>query len=148
MGIIIIIRCNARSCPAIWITVKCCYPLKFIYSEKATKFCEIVPLLLTTVHTVKSKGKISQNFVAFSEYMNFNMTLKAKKRRKIPYVYFFLVKKSPPSMEFICIQTSYCNLFTVSAKKSAETAEWIQKKYVSIALSWTVQYYSINGKWI
>jgi hypothetical protein len=26
---------------------------------------------LTTVHTVKSKRKISQNFVAFSEYMNF-----------------------------------------------------------------------------
>ena len=44
--------------------------LKFIYSEKATKFCEIFPLLLTTVHTVKSK--ISQNFVAFSEYMNFD----------------------------------------------------------------------------
>ena len=44
--------------------------LKFTYSEKATKFCEIFPLLLTTVHTVKSKGKISQNFVAFSEYMN------------------------------------------------------------------------------
>ena len=45
--------------------------LKFIYSEKATKFCKIFPLLLTAVHTVKSKGKISQNFVAFSEYMNF-----------------------------------------------------------------------------
>ena len=45
--------------------------LKFIYSEKATKFCEIFPLLLTTVHTVKSKGKISQNFVAFLEYTNF-----------------------------------------------------------------------------
>ena len=45
--------------------------LKFIYSEKATKFCEIFPLLLTTVHTVKSKMKISQNFVAFSKYMNF-----------------------------------------------------------------------------
>jgi hypothetical protein len=26
---------------------------------------------LTAVHTVKSKGKISQNYVAFSEYMNF-----------------------------------------------------------------------------
>ena len=26
-----------------------------------------------TVHTVKSKRKISQNFVAFSEYMNFNL---------------------------------------------------------------------------
>ena len=45
--------------------------LKFMYSEKATKFCEIFTLLLTTVHTVKSKVKISQNFVAFSEYMNF-----------------------------------------------------------------------------
>ena len=44
--------------------------VKFIYSEKATKFCEIFPLLLTAVHTVKSKGKILQNFVAFSEYMN------------------------------------------------------------------------------
>ena len=44
---------------------------EFIYSEKATKFCEIFPLLLTTVHTVKSNGKISQNFVAFSECMNF-----------------------------------------------------------------------------
>ena len=49
--------------------------LKFMYSEKAKKFCEIFPFLLTTVHTVKSKGKISQNFVAFSEYMNFNMAL-------------------------------------------------------------------------
>ena len=45
--------------------------LKFIYSEKAAKFCETFPLLLTTVHTVKSKVKISQNSVAFSEYMNF-----------------------------------------------------------------------------
>ena len=36
------------------------------------KFCEIFPLLLTTVHTVKSEGKISKNVVAFSEYMNFN----------------------------------------------------------------------------
>ena len=45
--------------------------LKFIYSEKATKFWEIFTLILTTVHTVKSKMKISQNFVAFSEYMNF-----------------------------------------------------------------------------
>ena len=42
-----------------------------MYSEKAENFCEIFPLLLTTVHTVKSKGKISQNFVVFSEYMNF-----------------------------------------------------------------------------
>ena len=44
--------------------------IKFMYSD-AKKFCEIFPLLLTTVHTVKSKGKISQDFVAFSEYKNF-----------------------------------------------------------------------------
>ena len=39
--------------------------LKFIYSEKATKSCKIFTLLLSYV---KSKMKISQNFVNFSEY--------------------------------------------------------------------------------
>ena len=58
---------NPRECDGLLSKV-----LKFIYSEKATKFCEISTLLLSTVHTVKSYGKISQNFVAFSEYMNFN----------------------------------------------------------------------------
>ena len=48
--------------------------IKFVYSEKATKFCEIFTLLLTTVHTDKSKVKISQNVVVFFEYMNFNVT--------------------------------------------------------------------------
>jgi len=48
--------------------------VKFIYSEKATKFCEIFPLLLTVCTVVKSKGKILQNFVAFSEYINFPYT--------------------------------------------------------------------------
>ena len=45
--------------------------LKFIYSEKVTKFCEIFTLLLCYVVPVKSKVKILQNFVAFSEYMDF-----------------------------------------------------------------------------
>ena len=45
--------------------------IKFVYSEKTTKFCEISNLLLSTVHTDKSKAEISQNFVAFSEYINF-----------------------------------------------------------------------------
>ena len=48
-----------------------CNSLKFIYSEKAKNFCEIFPLLLSYVVPVKSKVKISQNFVAFSEYMSF-----------------------------------------------------------------------------
>ena len=44
------------------------YNLKFIYSEKATKFSTID---LSYVVPVKSTVEISQNFVAFSEYMNF-----------------------------------------------------------------------------
>ena len=47
--------------------------LKFIYSEKATKFCKISTLILPYVVPVKSKVEISQNFLAFSEYMNFNI---------------------------------------------------------------------------
>ena len=46
--------------------------LKFIYSEKGKKFCEIFTLLLTSTTYDKCKVKILQNFVAFSEYMNFN----------------------------------------------------------------------------
>ena len=46
--------------------------LKFIYSEKATEFCEISILLLFVCTVDKSKVEISQNFVAFSEYTNFN----------------------------------------------------------------------------
>ena len=47
--------------------------LKFIYSEKATKFCEISTLDLSFVVTVKSTVEISQSFVAFSEYMKFKL---------------------------------------------------------------------------
>ena len=47
------------------------FVLKFIYSEKATKFYEISTLLLSYVVPVKSEVEISQDFVAFSEFMNF-----------------------------------------------------------------------------
>ena len=45
--------------------------LKFIYSEKATKFCEISTMDLTVTTKDKSMVEISLTFVAFSEYMNF-----------------------------------------------------------------------------
>ena len=45
--------------------------LKFIHSEKATKCCEISTVDLSYVVPVKYTVEISQNFVAFSEYMNF-----------------------------------------------------------------------------
>ena len=45
--------------------------IKFKYSENATKFCEISTVDLSYLVAVKSTGEILQNFVAFSEYMNF-----------------------------------------------------------------------------
>ena len=55
--------------------------LKFIYPEKATKFCEIFTLLLTGTPQDKSKGKFLQNFVAFSEYMNFKRLIECQNVR-------------------------------------------------------------------
>ena len=49
--------------------------LKFIFSEKATKFCEISTVDLSYVVPVKSTVEILQNFVAFLEYINFNAIL-------------------------------------------------------------------------
>ena len=46
--------------------------VKFIYSEKAIDFCKISTVDLSYVVTVKSTVEILQNFVAYSEYMNFN----------------------------------------------------------------------------
>ena len=60
--------------------------VKFIYSEKATKFCEILTLVLSYVVPLKSKVKISQNFVAFSESMNFNFLPGVAKDFKIKRV--------------------------------------------------------------
>ena len=55
------------------------FSVKFIYSEKATKFCEISTNFLSYVLPVKSKVKISQNFMAFLEYLNF------KKKSKLDW---------------------------------------------------------------
>jgi hypothetical protein len=44
-----------------------------------------------SVHTVKSKGKISQNFVAFSEYMNFKVKIILSKYSEI-VIHKLLVK--------------------------------------------------------
>ena len=45
--------------------------VKFIYSKKVTKFCEIFTADLTGTTWDKYMMEILQNFVAFSEYMNF-----------------------------------------------------------------------------
>ena len=46
----------------------------YMYSEKATKFCEISTNYLS-YYLVKWLVEISKNFVSFSEYMNFNVGL-------------------------------------------------------------------------
>ena len=59
-------RCNSR----LWFYIGI---LKlFIYSEKASNFCEISTLDLSYVVTVKSTVEILQKFVDFSENMNFS----------------------------------------------------------------------------
>ena len=50
--------------------------LKFIYSDKARKFCEISTVNLSYV---KFTVEILQNILAFSEYMNFTIL--------IPYIH-------------------------------------------------------------
>ena len=57
--------------------------LKFIYSEKATKFLEISIIDLTVTTSYKSKVEISQKNVAFSEYMNFTAKVKVKMKKKL-----------------------------------------------------------------
>ena len=49
--------------------------IKFIYSEKATKFCEVSTVDLTANTTQdKSTLGISQKILAFSDYMNFTQS--------------------------------------------------------------------------
>ena len=64
-----------------------CYKLKFIYSEKAKIFCEISTVYLFYVVPVKSMVEISQNFLAFSEYVTFNTFVSWEWLRKAVYIF-------------------------------------------------------------
>ena len=88
----------------LWFSMRCCVKLceyllmsgnkylKFVYSEKATKFCKISTLLLSTVHTDKSKVDILLNFAAFSEYMNFKMAVLIYPFSSIQFDHIYLRK--------------------------------------------------------
>ena len=47
--------------------------VKFIYSEKATKFSKISTIYLTVTTKDKSTVEILQKFVVFTEYINSSM---------------------------------------------------------------------------
>ena len=51
------------------------YLVKVHIFWEGQKISKIFPLLLTVCTVVKSKGKTSQNFEAFSEYMNFRTAM-------------------------------------------------------------------------
>ena len=78
--------------------------VKFIYSEKVAKFCEIFTLLLTGTAQDKSKVEILQDFVALSEYMNFTR-----------YLHFFILCRlylhSLWSLDFCAVHMSVENQF-------------------------------------
>ena len=57
--------------------------IKVHYSEKATKFCKISTVDLFCVVAVKSTVEVSQNSVAFSEYMNFILNSSKKRTKNI-----------------------------------------------------------------
>ena len=57
--------------------------IKFIYSEKATNFCKISTVDLSDVVTIKYMVEISQNLVAFSEYMNFKFLYLGSKKGNV-----------------------------------------------------------------
>ena len=84
--------------------------VKFIYSEKATNICEIFPLLLIVCTVVKSEGKISQNFGAFSEYTNFN-----KSWQWIMYTVQTLISLEPKG-KFVLKMETQCALGTHNIK--------------------------------
>ena len=86
--------------------VICPFILNFIYSEKAMKFCKISTLLLYYVVQVKSKVDISQNFEAFSEYMNFTRDLSSN-CRQIPTVPI-LFRVIYPIQDRFLLTSNYC----------------------------------------
>jgi hypothetical protein len=76
-----------------FVFIRRAFCVKFIYSEKATKFCKMSTLDLTLCTAVKFKMEIFQNFVAFSEYMNFNLPVERKEFCISVIVFLYFNKK-------------------------------------------------------
>ena len=96
--------------------------VKFIYSEKATKFCKISTLLLTVCTVVKSKVKLSQNFVAFSKYINFNF-------KCLRLILSFLGMGFPSAFQWswglgfpTAMQGNWTSVFATATKESSKLA--------------------------
>ena len=92
-------------------TIVLLFLLKFLFSEKTTNFSYVKEWL----HEFKSTVELLQNFVVFSEYMNFNINLKAPDPRKT---------QSPYKRVAICSWLDLCCFMVsgvfISFKKSSK----------------------------
>ena len=91
--------------------------LKFVHSEKAIKFCKISTLDLSSVVPVKSTVEISQNFVAFLEYMNFNNWNWSLEKKCIEMRVFF-AKRRKKVILFISVWPVYTYWEKIAKEKS------------------------------
>ena len=101
--------------------------LKFIYFEKATKFCEIFTLLLTGTTYEKSKVEVSQNFVAFSEYMKFN---------KVDSLIYTQVKDGKPHGQGVMKQGRFMN--SIASVYIGEWANGLKSGYGNFSKNFNI----------
>ena len=130
--------------------------------EKATKIWKNLPLFLSLLSKFQKRWEIFSNSVAFSQYLNFIITIKNEltgknfcllskfllRRYGNHYIYVSNLDKQKYSFsdEFFC--TVYlaklwkCFLFLEEEKFLDETGAWFLAKYVCWFLSWKI----VDGK--
>ena len=91
------------------------WKLKLIYSEKATKFCKISTTDLSYVVPVKSKVEILQNFMVFSEYMNFIWKI----WNHTSFFHVFIKKPTPKLLSLHCYQTWHIESTTTAQQRQS-----------------------------
>ena len=107
--------------------------VKFIYSEKATNFRKISTLLLFYVMPVKSR--FHKNFVAFSDYMNFNnLPLVSQLDIKNYLLHKFLPKAMlrQTFLTFIHFMSKYLTLIETGVQLR-EVLVWIKYQHKSVS---------------
>ena len=99
------------------------------YNEKATNFWEISTIDLSDVVTVKYTVEISQNFVAFSEYMNFNLPNILSNYIHISiFIGFLAMKKKLDTSNVSFTWLLHWNLITITLNIQIKIASFMQSQ--------------------
>ena len=125
--------------------------LKFIYSEKATEFSEIFTLLLTGTTWDKSKVKILQNFMTFSEYKNFTKGKEKLRAYCFQYIYCGSRKVWGLQLWFLWGTCQICHpvyqtIFRRAQQCSIYSMDWVRKLTYPLSLFWVVHDISTVSK--